>query len=116
MGRDEKGFTLVELLIVIAIIAILAAVAIPQFTKYKKTAAASAAQGALSTCMSEIASSYADNGTSVGTCNIPKGTSTEALTLNGTTGAVTLTSGSYTVSGITVTCTIISNSVACTGQ
>ena len=42
MKRRNQGFTLVEIMIVVAIIAILAAVAIPNFVKYRRNSQAAA--------------------------------------------------------------------------
>ncbi len=61
--KNQKGFTLIELMIVIAIIGILAAIAIPQFSAYRKRAYNSAAQSDLKNFITAQEAYYVDEST-----------------------------------------------------
>ncbi len=50
--RDERGFTLMELMVVIVIVAILAAVAVPLYINYVKDAQRTEAKGAIGAIVS----------------------------------------------------------------
>lgn len=58
--NGQKGFTLIELMIVVAIIGILAAIAIPQFSSYRAKAFDKSAQSDLRNFKTAMEAGYAD--------------------------------------------------------
>ena len=63
MMRKNEGFTLIELMIVIAIIGILAAIAIPQFSAYRTRSYNAAAEADIRNAATAQEAYYVDNQT-----------------------------------------------------
>ncbi len=61
--KSDEGFTLIELMIVIAIIGILAAIAIPQFSAYRERSYNAAAQADLRNATTAQEAYFVDNNT-----------------------------------------------------
>lgn len=108
LNHNEKGFTLIELMIVIAIIGILAAVAIPNYISFRDKAYCSGAESDANSVLGTLADYYAiPNHTAAITGSVPTaggallGLTFKALSNSNT--ATISTSGGPTSFVVTVT-------------
>lgn len=101
-AQNQKGFTLIELMIVIAIIGILAAIAVPQYQTYTKKAKFSEVTGATAPYKLAVELCYADQ-LAIANCGTP-GTAGIPANVSGAAGyvATVATSGSGVVTATAV--------------
>jgi type IV pilus assembly protein PilA len=97
MKTIQKGFTLIELMIVVAIIGILAAIAIPAYQDYTIRAQVTEGLNLASSVKAAVSESYADKGTwpadlaALGIAEEPSGKYVEGITVD--TGTINILYG-----------------------
>ena len=89
LQKSQQGFTLIELMIVVAIIGILAAVAIPQYSDYTEKTKLARVQSFLDPVKSAMAQYYSENG---GVCPVVTD-QTSATAMFGTSAPTVETTG-----------------------
>ncbi|MFG6467286.1 pilin [Roseateles sp. BYS87W] len=104
--RAQQGFTLIELMIVVAIIGILAAVAIPQYRDYTSKSKAASVVTSLGAYVKAVAICTQETGTNTG-CNL----STNGIPASMTTPLIT----SVAVSNGAITANIPANAMGNSG-
>jgi len=101
----QKGFTLIEIMIVVAIIGILMAIAIPAYGNYVKRAKVTEAVAALSEMRVKMEQHFQDNRTYVGACGAtgvaPLPAASKSFTFTCPAGDLTATTYTVVATGST---------------
>jgi type IV pilus assembly protein PilA len=96
MKRVQQGFTLIELMIVVAIVGILAAIALPAYQDYVVRSKMSEAEAAIAACKTSVAEYAATHANALPTDTTASGCSTTSThyvaSLAVASGAITVTS------------------------
>ena len=97
MKRLQQGFTLIELMIVVAIIGILAAVALPAYQDYTKRAKMTEAIGFLAAAKTGVSEAYASSNSLTNINNAAAGLAAPADINSAVVESVTVLAGVITV-------------------